>query len=416
MSRGLGAGTRGRRAVVLVLDGVGIGEAPDAAAYGDVGSDTLGHVCSAVDGLSLPTFERFGLGCIAPLRGITSVPTPGAAWGRMRPASAGKDSTTGHWEIAGIRLARPFPTYPRGFPDAVLDRFAAVTGRAVIGNVASSGTAVLDAFGAEHERTGAWIVYTSADSVFQIAAHEAVVPLAELYAACETARAMLVAPNDVSRVIARPFTGTVGAYHRTGDRRDYSVAPPAETLFDALAAAGVPRSGVGKVDDLFAGRALAAVHTAGNTDGVARVQAWVDGASDGLLFANLVDFDTLYGHRNDPVGFADALRAVDAALPALAAALREDDLLFITADHGNDPTTPSTDHAREYVPLLVVGPRVQPGPLGDRATFGDLGATVAEWFGVTFGGFGTSFLQAVLGAPAGGVSRHLRPSLRRDAA
>ncbi len=399
MREHLAADAQARRAVILVLDGVGIGAAPDAAAYGDVGSDTLGHVCEAARGLRLPNFARLGLGNIARLRGVLPVESPAAAWGRMRPASAGKDSTTGHWEIAGVQIARPFPTYPHGFPAALLDQFAHATGRGVIGNVVSSGTTVLDAFGPEHERTGAWIVYTSVDSVFQIAAHEAVVPLAELYAACETARALLVAPHDVSRVIARPFVGAEGAYQRTGNRRDYSVPPPSATLLDALADAGVARSGVGKVDDLFAGRSLTAVHTSGNAEGIARVQAWVSGATRGLLFANLVDFDTLYGHRNDPVGFADALRAVDAALPALAAALREDDLLFITADHGNDPTTPSTDHAREYVPLLAVGPRVQPGALGERATFGDLGATVADWFGVPFPGSGTSFLQTLVSAP-----------------
>ena len=296
----------------------------------------------------------------------------------MRPASAGKDSTTGHWEIAGVLLERPFPTYPDGFPDALVDEFVRRTGRPVIGNVVGSGTDVMQRYGAEHERTGAWILYTSADSVFQVAAHEGVVPLAELYAACETARAMLVAPNDVSRVIARPFEGEPGAYRRTANRRDYSGAPPAETLLDALAAAGVPRDGVGKVDDLFAGRSLTAHHTADNAEGTARV---------------------LYGHRNDPAGFAAALRAFDDAVPALLGALREDDLLFITADHGNDPTTASSDHARECVPLLACGARVRPGPLGERPTFAALGATVAEWLGVGFRGRGTSFVATLLGRP-----------------
>ena len=395
---------RGRRAVILVLDGVGVGEAPDAAAYGDLGSNTLAHVCDAAGGLALPNLERLGLGCVAALRGVERVPAPAAAWGRMSPASAGKDSITGHWEIAGVQLARPFPTYPRGFPRAIVDQFARETGRPVIGNVVGSGTAVLDAFGPEHEATGSWIVYTSADSVFQVAAHEQFVPLAELYAACESARAMLVAPNDVSRVIARPFIGSAGAYRRTPHRRDYSVVPPEKTLLDALAAAGVPRQGVGKVDDLFAGRSLDAVHTANNADGLARVQEWISGSGEGLLFANLVDFDTLYGHRNDPAGFAAALRAVDAALPSLEAALREDDLLFITADHGNDPTTASTDHAREDVPLLVVGPRVRPIPLGVRDTFADVGATIAAWFGVR-PGRGSSFLASIVGGPGAASGR-----------
>ncbi|HZF68823.1 MAG TPA: phosphopentomutase, partial [Gemmatirosa sp.] len=260
-----------RRAVVVVLDGVGIGEAPDAAAYGDVGSDTLGHVCAAAGGLALPNLARLGLGHVRPLDGVPAVAAPVGAFGQLVPRSAGKDSTTGHWEIAGVVLDRPFPTYPTGFPASVVEAFARATGRPVIGNVVGSGTAVVDEFGPDHERTGAWIVYTSADSVFQVAAHEAVVPLDELYAACETARRLLVAPHDVSRVIARPFEGEAGAYRRTAHRRDYSIAPPGETLLDALAAGGVARAGVGKVDDLFAGRHLSARHTGSNAEGVAAI-------------------------------------------------------------------------------------------------------------------------------------------------
>jgi phosphopentomutase len=384
-----------RRAVILVLDGVGVGAAPDAAAYGDEGSDTLGNVARARGGLRLPHLAAAGLGCLARLPGILPVPHPEAAWGVMQPASAGKDSTTGHWEIAGLHLPRPFPTYPRGFPAEVVDAFAAATGRGVIGNVAASGTEIITRFGVEHERTGAWIVYTSADSVFQVAAHESVIPLEELYAACETARRQLVAPHDVSRVIARPFVGTDGAYTRTANRRDYSLAPPGETLIDALAAAGVPRAGVGKVDDLFAGRHLRARHTATNAEGIQAILEWLRGSQGGLLFANLVDFDTLYGHRNDAEGFERALREFDDALPAIRDALREDDLLFITADHGNDPTTPSSDHARENVPLLVLGDPVHPVALGVRETFSDLGATVAEWLNVGFLGRGQSFLPAL---------------------
>ena len=385
-----------RRAIILVLDGVGIGAAPDAAAYGDVGSDTLGNIARAVGGLQLPALERAGLGRIAPLLGVAAVAAPTAAWGLLEPRSAGKDSTTGHWEIAGVHLDRPFPTYPQGFPAALVEAFARRTGRRVLGNIVGSGTAVLDTYGEAHRRTGDWIVYTSADSVFQIAAHEAVVPLAELYAACEAARAMLIAPHDVSRVIARPFVGEPGAWRRTPNRRDLAIAPPAETLLDALAAAGIPRTGVGKVDDLFARRGLDGGHTADNAEGVARILDWVRTGPDGLLFANLVDFDQLFGHRNDVPGFHGALRAFDAALPELIAALRQDDLLFITADHGNDPTTPSTDHARECVPVLALGPRVLPGPIGRRSTFSDLGATVAEWLGVAFRGRGTSFLSTVV--------------------
>ena len=387
-----------RRALILVLDGVGIGAAPDAAAYGDEGSDTLGNLARAVGGLDVPNLEAAGLGRIAPLAGVSTDVPPRGAWGSMLPASAGKDSTTGHWEIAGVHLARPFPTYPAGFPDAVIREFARRTGRGVIGNVAGSGTAMIDRFGAEHERTGSWIVYTSADSVFQVAAHEAIVPLEELYRACEIARAMLVAPHDVSRVIARPFVGHAGAYTRTAHRRDFSIAPPAETLLDALAERGVPRRGVGKVDDLFAGRAISAEHTADNAEGLAAIHRAMEAMDGGLLFANLVDFDQLWGHRNDVAGFYDGVRAFDRALPSLEAALREDDLLFVTADHGNDPTTRSTDHSRERVPLLALGARVCARSLGERRTFSDLGATVAEWLGSPFRGRGTSFLAELLGA------------------
>jgi len=384
-----------RRALILVLDGVGIGEAPDAARYGDSGSDTLGHVCETIGDLALPNLARAGLGNIRRLEHVSGADRPEGAWGLMHPASAGKDSTTGHWEIAGLHLAKPFPTYPDGFPAGVINAFAKATGRAVIGNVAASGTEIIDRLGEEHQRTGSWIVYTSADSVFQVAAHEQTVPLEELYAACETARRQLVAPHDVSRVIARPFTGPVGAYKRTANRRDYSIEPPGETLLDALAAAGIPRAGVGKVDDLFAGRGIRARHTTGNAEGIRFILEWVQGEQGGLLFANLVDFDTLFGHRNDAAGFARALREFDDALPAIRAALREDDLLFITADHGNDPTTASSDHAREDVPLLVIGDAVHPVSLGARSTFSDLGATAAEWLNVGFRGRGTSFLPAL---------------------
>ena len=384
------------RAVILILDGVGVGEAPDTAAYGDEGSDTLGNIARALGGISLPNLERAGLGRIAPIAGLAAVAHPAGAWGLMEPRSAGKDSTTGHWEIAGLHLAKAFPTYPRGFPAEVVAEFALRTGRGVIGNVVGSGTDVLTQFGEEHQRTGSWILYTSADSVFQIAAHEGTVPLAELYAACDTARAMLVAPHDVSRVIARPFVGSAPAWQRTVNRRDVSIEPPGETLLDALQAAGIARSGVGKVDDLFARRGLEGGHTKDNADGIERIGSWLRDGPDGLLFANLIDFDQLYGHRNDVPGFYQALRDFDAALPGLIAALREDDLLFITADHGNDPTTPSTDHARECVPLLVLGPCVTPSALGRRSTFSDLGATVAEWLGVAFRGRGTSFLPSIV--------------------
>ena len=381
-----------RRAAIVVLDGVGIGEAPDAAKYGDRGSDTLGNVARALGGLNLPNLEKLGLGNIKPLPGVKPRPDASGAWGLMHPASAGKDSTTGHWEIAGVHLARPFPTFPKGFPREVLEAFASKTGRGVIGNVVSSGTAVIEKYAEEQRRSGAWIVYTSADSVFQIAAHEQVIPLEELYAACEMAREMLVPPYDVSRVIARPYAGAPGSYARTSNRRDYSIQPPEETLLDTLEAAGVPRAGVGKVDDLFAGRGIKAAHTASNAEGIRLIREWIEGPQSGFLFANLVDFDQLYGHRNDVAGFNKALVEFDDALPSLLSALKEEDLLFITADHGNDPTTPSTDHARENVPLLVAGARVKPGSIGARETFSDLGASAGEWLGVAYRGKGRSFI------------------------
>ncbi len=382
-----------KRAAIIVLDGVGVGDAPDSAAYGDAGSDTLGHTASTVGGFDLPNLAACGLGNIATIDGVP--PTKGSlgAWGRMTPASAGKDSTTGHWEIAGIQIKRPFPTYPHGFPPEVLSHFSEVTGRGVIGNRVASGTEIIDSLGAGHMRTGDWIVYTSADSVFQIAAHEEIVPLEELYRASENARKILVAPHDVSRVIARPFVGVPGYFERTPNRRDFSIDPPEETLLDALSAAGIDRAGVGKVDDLFAGRSITSQHMSSNAEGIDAIRAWLKGDNSGLLFANLVDFDQLYGHRNDAQGFYQALREFDRALPSLISPLKEDDLLFITADHGNDPTTPSTDHSRERVPLFAIGPAVRPVDLGVRRTFSDLGATVGEWLGVSYRGAGSSFLS-----------------------
>ena len=387
-----------RRALILVLDGVGCGEAPDTAAYGDEGSDTIGNIARAVGGLHLPTLQRLGLGNLASIAGVAETSEPVGAWGRMIPRSAGKDSTTGHWEIAGLRLDRPFPTYPNGFPAEVIDAFSRATGRPVLANSVASGTAVIDQYAEEQQATGGWIVYTSADSVFQVAAHEGLIPLEELYRACEIARDLLAAPHDVSRVIARPFEGTPGAWKRTANRRDYSLQPPGVTLLDALAEAGIPRAGVGKVDDLFAGRALRSRHTVDNREGVAFLQDWISGPARGFCFANLVDFDQLYGHRNDVRGFQRALEDFDRALPSLLSALRDNDLLFITADHGNDPTTLSTDHARECVPLLAVGAPVLGVPLGARDTFSDLGATVAEWFGLSWRGNGSSFLSDMLHA------------------
>jgi len=383
-----------RRAAVIVLDGLGIGPAPDTDAYGDTGSNTLGNVLAGAE-LDLPHLKALGLGRCAPLDGVPPVPDAAAAWGTAQPAGAGKDSTTGHWEICGVVLQTPFPTYPKGFPASVVAEFSRLTGRGVMGNRAASGTVILDELAAEHVRTGDWIVYTSADSVFQVAAHEDVVALDELYAACRTARAMLQGEHGVSRVIARPFVGSPGAWVRTPHRRDYSLAPVGPTLLDLLAERGVPRLGVGKVDDLFAGRGIASTHTATNEDAYALIEAGMATIEGGLLFANVIEFDQSWGHRNDIAGFRRGLLELDAALPRLVGQLREDDLVIFTADHGNDPTTPSTDHSREVVPLLVTGPRVRPVPLGRRSTFADIGQTVAEFLGAGTLAAGTSFLNEV---------------------
>lgn len=390
--------TSARRALLLILDGVGVGPAPDTGAYGDLGSDTLGNLARQQGGLTLPNLAALGLGNLATIAGVAPEASATGAWGTALPRSAGKDSTTGHWELAGVQLERPFPTYPHGFPPEVLVPFSEATGRGVLANCVASGTAVIAEFAEAQRASGSWIVYTSADSVFQIAAHEGWIPLEELYQACEIARSQLQPPHDVSRVIARPFVGEEGNWRRTPNRRDYSLPAPGSTLLDELAAAGIPRHGVGKVDDLFAGRNLRSEHTIDNADGVQRIMEWLDSDRHGFCFANLVDFDQLYGHRNDGPGFADALAAFDAALPRLLMALREDDLLIITADHGNDPTTPSTDHSRERVPVLVAGPRVRPGPLGERETFADVGATLAEWFGLAWRGRGQSFLSTCCSA------------------
>ncbi len=384
-----------RRAAIIVLDGLGIGAAPDSAAYGDEGSDTLGNVARKAGPLSLPNLAALGLGHCAPLPGVPPVEHPRGAAGICEPAGAGKDSTTGHWEICGVVLERPFPTYPHGFPAEVLSAFTERTGRGVLGNLAGSGTEIIDRFGAEHVATGKLIVYTSADSVFQVAAHESVVPLGELYAACTAARALLRGEHAVSRVIARPFIGEPGRWERTPRRKDFSVEPTGETLLDRLAARHVPRVGVGKVDDLFAGRNISALHTATNVEAYGMIEAALESMPRGLLFANVIEFDQSWGHRNDVPGFVQGLRELDRAVPRLLSRMRADDLVIFTADHGNDPTTPSTDHSREVVPLLVAGPRVRPASLGRRRSFADIGQTVAEFLGVAPLAAGTSFLSEV---------------------
>lgn len=386
-----------RRAAIIVLDGVGIGPAPDTDAYGDRGSDTLGNVARQAGSLSLPHLQRLGLGNLAELPGIPPAREPAAAWGVARPASAGKDSTTGHWELCGQVVRTPFPTYPGGFPAGLLAEFSRRTGRGVLCNRAASGTAVLEEFGAEHQRTGDWIVYTSADSVFQVAAHEATVPLAELYAACAVARELCTGEHGVSRVIARPFEGQPGAWRRTARRKDLSLPPPGPTLLDRLQAAHLPVVGVGKVDDLFAGRGVRSIHTPTNEDTYALIEGALAGMRRGLLLANVIEFDQTWGHRNDVPGYLGGLAALDAALPRLLAGVQAEDLVIFTADHGNDPTTPSTDHSREVVPVLVCGPAVRAVSIGIRDSFADVGQTVAEFLGVAPLEAGTSFLHEVWG-------------------
>ena len=385
------------RAAIIVLDGLGIGPAPDTAAYGDAGSDTLGNVARAVGGLKLPNLEKLGLGMDRRIPGLAPGVTPAAAHGIAEPASAGKDSTTGHWEICGVLLKKAFRTYPQGFPVPLLDEFAKRTGRGWLGNKAASGTAIIAELGVEHQRSGKWIVYTSADSVFQVAAHEGTVPLDELYRACSIAREMLIGEEAVSRVIARPFEGTAGDYRRTPNRKDFSIAPTGTTLLDVMAEAGVARVGIGKVDDLFAGRNISSQHTPTNAAAYRLIEQALDTLETAFVFVNVIEFDQTWGHRNDVPGFHQGLRELDAWIPRLVSRLQADDLVILTADHGNDPTTPSTDHSREVVPLLVLGPNVHPVPLGTRRTFADMGQTVAEYWGLPALAAGTSFLKDVSG-------------------
>lgn len=378
-----------------MLDSVGIGEMPDAAEYGDRGSDTLGNL-ARVRGLHLPNLRRLGLANIKPLSGLAPVAAPAGAFGRCALASPGKDTTTGHWEMAGIHLMKPFPLYPNGFPRDVMQEFESRIGRTAIGNCAASGTEIIKELGEEHMRTGSPIVYTSADSVFQVAAHEEVIPLWELYKICETAREILRGKHEVGRVIARPFIGSPGSFTRTPNRKDYAVPPPKGMLLDQLDDRNVFVYSVGKIFDVFSGRGIRDhVKTKSNADGMTKTLEAMDSIPEGLIFINLVDFDQQYGHRNDIEGYSAALEQFDAWLPDFLDRLKEDDLAAITADHGCDPTTPSTDHSREYVPLLVYGPRVRAAVnLGLRPTLSDLGQTVAENFGAHLER-GTSFLPAI---------------------
>ncbi|MBN3522928.1 phosphopentomutase [Paenibacillus apiarius] len=384
------------RVSVIVMDSVGIGELPDAEAFGDRGAHTLGHIAERVPSMRLPNLQKLGLGNIAPLPHMEAVPSPSACYGKMAETSVGKDTMTGHWELMGLHVAIPFQVYPSGFPEPLIRLFEERTGRKVICNRPASGTAVLDEYGEEQMRTGAWIVYTSADSVFQIAAHEDIIPLEELYAACRIARELtLEAPYAVGRIIARPYVGSPGQFTRTPNRHDYALAPPGKTLLNHLSEHGYDVLSVGKINDIFSGSGITQSYpTKSNAHGIEMTLAQLDSRFRGLLFTNLVDFDSLYGHRRDPAGYASCLEEFDQSLPGLMQRIGERDLLIITADHGNDPVHSGTDHTREYVPILLYNPRfAQCGAsIGIRSTFADLAATLADNFGVPSTGHGSSFL------------------------
>ncbi|MSO46276.1 MAG: phosphopentomutase [Acidobacteria bacterium] len=384
------------RAVVIVVDGAGIGALPDAAAYGDEGSNTLGNVARRVP-LAVPVLRSLGLNRLVPLGGATPE-RPRGAYGRMIEVSAGKDSVTGHWELMGVVLERPFPTYPSGFPPDMIAEFERRIERATLGNTVASGTEIIERLGPEHMRTGKPIVYTSADSVFQIAAHEGVIPIADQYRMCETAFDLVSRGAGVGRVIARPFVGTPGAFARTANRHDYALDPTSETLLDRLFRHGATVVSIGKIASLFAGRGITrSVSTSSDADGLDKLEVAMADTPTGLIFVNLVDADSQYGHRNDVAGYAANLERFDEHLGRLLPSLRDKDLLVVTADHGNDPSTPSTDHSREYVPVLMTGSRVRAGvDLGTRATFADLGQTLADNFGVGPLEHGTSFLREIV--------------------
>lgn len=379
------------RVLLLVCDGLGVGGAPDASSYGDAGADTLSHVASAVGGLHLPHLEALGLGATTTVEGVAPQGARGSAAGCLTERSAGKDSTTGHWELAGVWLEHAFPIYPEGFPSEVIEAFEVAIGIPVLGNRPASGTEIIEELGAEHLRTGRPIVYTSGDSVFQIAAHDEVADAETLYGWCRTARGLLTGRHAVGRVIARPFTGTAGAFQRTAGRRDYSVLPPGPTLLDLLHEAGVEVFGVGKIADVFAGRGISETrYSSSDQDGIDGAIGYLGRPGPAFVFANLVDFDSKFGHRNDPGGFAGALVGLDGRIPELLDAL-DGGVLMLTGDHGGDPTNPSTDHTRERVPLLAGGVPGGPYDLGTRPTFADAGATVADLLGVAWGLRGTSF-------------------------
>lgn len=388
-----------KRVILLVLDSVGCGDAPDAAEYGDQGSNTLKNTAAAVGGLQLPNLSQLGLGNLTNIIGVPATDKSKGAFGRLNPTSAGKDTTTGHWELSGIILQRPFPVYPSGFPDDLIAEFERRIGKETIGNYPASGTEIINELGEKHIATGKPIIYTSGDSVYQLAAHEGIIGVDQLYEICQIARDLLVGEHAVGRVIARPFIGLPGNFTRTESRKDFSLQPPGITILDAVKNAGMDVMGVGKIEDIFAHRGLTSSnHTGNNMTGVDATIQFLQTESKGLIFTNLVDFDALYGHRNNPRGYADALEDFDQRLPEILANLKPWDILFITADHGNDPTTPSTDHSRESVPIMVVGSQVKGDTnLGTRQSFADVAATIAEILGLKqFQTRGKSFARKIL--------------------
>ena len=390
-----------KRVIVIVLDGVGAGEAPDASAYGDVGSNSLGNTARAVGGLHTPNLEQIGMGHITQILGVEPVVPTFGAYGKMCPISIGKDSVTGHWELMGVHLTEPFPTYPNGFPPDVVAEFTRLTGLEILGNKPASGTEIIKELGVEHMRTGKPIVYTSADSVFQIAANEEIIPIEKLYELCLISRKMLTGKHAVGRVIARPFIGSDPSnFKRTLNRRDYPLMPPSDTMMDKLLAAGKKVYGTGKIDDLFGGRGLSGTkHSEDNQSSIQGLLEYLDEDFEGMIFSNLIEFDMVYGHRNDARGFANALESFDRAIPEIRKKMRPADIAMIVADHGVDPTTPGTDHTREYSPLLVFGPAIKENSdLGIRATFSDVSATLAEIFELQSPRFGASFLKEILAA------------------
>lgn len=390
-----------QRVIVIVLDGVGVGEMPDAAEYGDVGSNSLSNTAWAVGGLALPNMGEIGLGNITDIEGVPRRSETKGAYGKMGERSVGKDSVTGHWELMGVYLPDPFPLYPDGFPPEVTDEFTRRTGRGILGNKAASGTEIIKELGEEHLRTGKLIVYTSADSVFQIAANEAIVPIEELYRYCDIAREMLTGKHAVGRVIARPFVGTNrDDFARTARRHDYPLPPIAPTVMDKLIESGRSVYATGKIDDLFGNQGIS--NSYHSVDNMESTQALIDFLAEdfsGLLFSNLIEFDMIYGHRNDPRGFAHKLEEFDQRVPDIRRAMRPTDIVMVVADHGVDPTTPSTDHSREYVPLLVFGPRVKENvDLGIRSSFSDVAATITEIFQLAPPDIGESFLKEIINA------------------